>query len=219
MSRVEYTPSHNDHVGAFFQNHLPRTPPSLSKPIASTAARLVFRFETLSAVRRKADTGGEIQESVLWRRVQCLLRDKADDEFGVFSGGRQACARVCGGHEVTFAAHLREQQETPRVGGRPQVLQRLFTVARAGAFAGGERALEGEDVGGRWLVCLGDGGDGRDNTPLAVESQGRGGKRVFIIFIFAGGSINGQTRGPGGDFCGDGLIKRGQSRDGSRLER
>lgn len=105
------------------------------------------------------------------------------------------------------------------MGRRPQVLQRLFAVARAGRFAGGERALEGEDVGGRWLVCLGDGGDGRDHTPFAVEDRGRSGERVFVIFVFAGGSIDGQTRGPGGNFSGDGLIERGQSRDGSRLKR
>lgn len=105
------------------------------------------------------------------------------------------------------------------MGRRPQVLERLFAVARAGAFAGGERAFEAEDVGGRWLVCLGDGGDGRDDAPFAVESRGRGGERVFVIFIFAGGSIDGQTRGSGRDFRRDGLIEGGQGRDRSRMKR
>lgn len=101
---------------------------------------------------------------------------------------------------------------------RPQVLQRLFAIARAGAFAGRERALEGQDVGGRWLVGLGDGGDGGDDAAFAVKARGRGGERVFIILVVAGGFIRGETGGSGGDFGGDGLIERGQRRDGRRLQ-
>ena len=136
VSGIEDTPPNDNHVGAFFQNHLPRAPPSLTEPIPSTAGGLVFRFETLRAIRRKVDTRGEIHKSVLRRRIQCLLRDKADDKLRVLSGSRYTCARVCRRHEVPFAAHLREQQKTPRVRRRPQVLQRLFPIARAGAFAG-----------------------------------------------------------------------------------
>lgn len=88
VSCIEYPPPNDNHVGAFFQNDLPRTPPSLAKPIASTVGLWVFRFETLSAIGGKADTRREIHESVLRRRVQRLLRDKADDKIRVFSRGR-----------------------------------------------------------------------------------------------------------------------------------
>ena len=51
-----------------------------------------------------------------------------------------------------------------------------------------------------------------------MKTCGRGGERVLVILVVAGGFIRGETGGSGGDFGGDGLIERGQSRDGRRLQ-
>ncbi len=104
------------------------------------------------------------------------------------------------------------------MGWRAEDPQRFFPVVRAGGFAGGERAGEGEAVRGGRLVRLRDGGDGGDDTAFAAE-RGRRGVRLVFVLIFAGGSIDRETRGPGRDFGGDGLIERGQGGGGGRPER
>ncbi len=190
----------------------------MSQPVAKAGRRARLDVGAVRAIGRKADARGEMQKGIAGRRVQRLLRDEAHDKVRMIAGGRDAGVSIGRRHQVALAAHLRQQEEPPRVGWGAEGPQRFFPVVRASGFAGGERAGEGGAVRGERLVRLRDGGDGCDDTAFTAE-RGRRGVRVVFVLIFAGGFIDRGTRSPGRDFGGDGLIEGGQGGGSGRAER